>query len=484
MRWSLLVLLLLAATFAVGQESGPPVSQEGDLRADFRREGERIRDACKTFNFSSGMECAILFFTDHPLHIAVGSIAPQNGFGVGGAFVTEKNTTNWRLSWDVDAVVSNNVSWRAGGYMKMIHTPKENIRVIRPVVSKPGETPGTAPAKKPRINLVHPYSVFNLYAQSTSLNRLNFFGPDNDSTVSGKSVFGMTETIVGANVIKPVFEWSAISKLNLALLGEANGRFVNIRGNHGESAPSIETVYTDAQAPGLSSQPGFVQLGEGVRIKPVLGDYLQLNYLVKFQQFFAPSSSQNSFLRWTVDLNHTFFLYGYTQSAPKSTDGNGPDECGPLTEKCPPVSHSRNLNGSIGARLLLSESMTSGTSAVPFYFQPTLGGGDLNGAPSLSSYQDYRFRAPNILLLQEKFEHSIWGPLGFTFMADQGRVAVTRGDIGFSHLKHSFGTGLTLRAGGFPMVFLIFAWGGNEGNHTIFNMNTSLLGGSSRPTLF
>jgi hypothetical protein len=132
---------------------------------------------------------------------------------------------------------------------------------------------------------------------------------------------------------------------------------------------------------------------------------------------------------------------------------------------------------------LLSESIASAGSVVPFYFQHTLGGSDINGNPALSSYQDYRFRAPNLLLLRESFEHSIWGPFGFSFMADQGRVALTRGDIGFDHLKHSFATGFTLRAGGFPMVFVMFAWGGSEGHHTIFNMNTALLGGSSRPSL-
>jgi hypothetical protein len=120
---------------------------------------------------------------------------------------------------------------------------------------------------------------------------------------------------------------------------------------------------------------------------------------------------------------------------------------------------------------------------VPFYFQQTLGGSDINSALSLGSYQDYRFRAPNILLLRESFEHSIWGPFGFSFTADQGRAALTRGDVEFDHLKHSFATGLTLRAGGFPMVFVMFAWGGNEGHHTTFNMNTALLGGSSRPAL-
>jgi len=59
-----------------------------------------------------------------------------------------------------------------------------------------------------------------------------------------------------------------------------------------------------------------------------------------------------------------------------------------------------------------------------------LGGQDINSALALGSYQGYRFRAPSLLLLQEDFEHSIWGPFGLKFMADQGRVALTRGDLG------------------------------------------------------
>jgi hypothetical protein len=68
-------------------------------------------------------------------------------------------------------------------------------------------------------------------------------------------------------------------------------------------------------------------------------------------------------------------------------------------------------------------------------------------------------------------------------MPDQGRLAATRSDVGFDHLKHSFAAGITLRAGGFPMVQMMFAWGGSEGHHNIFNMNSSLLGGSARPLL-
>jgi hypothetical protein len=475
MRWGAVLVLLGASTLALGQES--------PLQAEMRREGERVSDACHA-SFTAVPGCAYTLFTDHPLHIAAGSMPPQNGFGLGGAFVWSKNTRNWRMSWDFDATGAFSGAWRAGGYMKLAHTPHSAKSPIKVTIPKPGETPPEEEKPNGPQRFTHPYTVFDLYVQSTSLDKLNFFGLGNDSPLSGKSLFGMTQTIVGGSVIKPVYELGAIRGLNLALLGEVNGRFVDIRGNHQESVPSIETLYTDADAPGLSSQPGFIQLGEGIRIKPVIADRLQLNYLGKFQQFFAPSSSHNSFLRWTVDLEHTFYLYGYTQSAPKSTaEGIGPDSCAPPGEKCPELPHSRNLNGSIGVRLLLSESITSGTSAVPFYFQQTLGGSDINSSLALGSYQDYRFRAPNLLLLQESFEHSIWGPFGLKLMADQGRVALTRGDLGFSHLKHSFAGGLTLRAGGFPMVSLMFAWGGPEGHHNIANMNTSLLGGSSRPPL-
>lgn len=474
MRWSVMLVLVGAPMVTLGQES--------ELSAELRREGERISDACDTFSLKSVPGCAYTLFTDHPLHIAAGSMPPQNGFGLGAAFVWSKNTKNWRLSWDVDATGASSGAWRTGAYMKLVHTPHPAKSPIKVTSPQPGEISKEEEKPKKSENFTHPYTVFDFYAQSISLNKLFFFGLGNDTSLSGKSVFGMGQTVVGGSVIKPVFEWAAIRKLHLVLLGEMNGRFVDIRAENGGSIPSIETLYTEASAPGLTNQPGIIQLGEGFRIKPTIGN-LELNYMGKFQQFFAPSDSHSSFLRWTVDLNHTYYLYRYGRSSPKGAETVGPDSCAPSGETCPEISHTRNLNGSIGVRLLLSESINSATSAVPFYFQQTLGGQDINNALTLGSYQDYRFRAPNVLLLQENFEHSIWGPFGLKLMADQGRVALTRGDLGFSHLKHSFAGGLTLRAGGFPMVTLMYAWGGPEGQHTIANMNTSLLGGSSRPSL-
>jgi len=59
--------------------------------------------------------------------------------------------------------------------------------------------------------------------------------------------------------------------------------------------------------------------------------------------------------------------------------------------------------------------------------------------------------------------------------ADQG--------LGFDGLAHSIAVGVTLRAGGFPLVNLTFAWGGGS-HHIIGTIDSSLMGGSGRPSLF
>ena len=263
-----------------------------------------------------------------------------------------------------------------------------------------------------------------------------------------------------------------------------NGRFVDLRGNQHESAPSIEELFSEASAPGLATQPAFIQFAEGARLEPALfNDHLQIDYLAQFLEFVAPSDSRYSFRRFNVDLDHIVPLYRNQESYGAKTT-NGPDDCAASlgATKCAAI--QRNREGSVEVRLLITESIASAGSVVPFYFQPTLGGSDVNGNTWLPSYPNYRFRAPNALLLREGFEHSIWGPVGFAFSADEGNVFLSRGDVGFSNLVHSFSAGVTLRAGGLPALSLAFAWGGPEGTHTIANVNTSLLGGSARPSLF
>jgi hypothetical protein len=464
-----LALTLFAAGSTWAQQNPAP---QNPPPIDTPNEADKLKESC--FNFKGLPGCAEELFTGQPIHIAVGSIAPQNGFGAGLAYVGHKTTENWRNSWNADAVGSINGSWRAGFYMKLVHTPSKPITV----------TLGPPPKKKKNLTELEEHPVINLYAQAISLNKLTYFGLGPATTEAGRSFYGMTQTIVGASAVKPFFQ-----PLNASFYGEINGRFIDIRPSNGQPSPTIGALYTEATAPGLTSQPGTLQLGEGIRIRPVyFDDLLRLNYNLAYQQYFAPGNTTFSFQRLTADLLHQFAIYKNSTRnlMPRDNNPYGPDECMPSADpsKHPCQAITRDLEGSVNLRFFLSASMTPGGNIVPFYFQPTLGGSDINANQSLSSYQDFRFRAPNVMLFSQSIEHSIWGPLGISIGVDEGKVGLTRGDLGSNPWLHSFSAGLTLRAGGFPQVFLLFAWGGNEGTHTIANVNTSLLGGSTRPSLF
>ena len=152
---------------------------------------------------------------------------------------------------------------------------------------------------------------------------------------------------------------------------------------------------------------------------------------------------------------------------------------------CPKASLTKKMEGSIQLRAFLSESFAGKESSVPFYFSPTIGGSDINGTSMLASYPDYRFRGPNLLLFRGTLEHSLGPlPIGALFSADQAKIGLRRDEISLDHFRHSFGAGLTVRAGGLPLISFLYFWGGDEGSHTIATVDPALLGSSARPSLF
>jgi len=475
---SIVVLFGVAASLIAGS---PASAQESKLAADFKREAERIALSCSGFSFKAIGACGATLVTDHPVHAAFGSIAPQNGFGFGAALVLPqwKPSDNWRINWSADGVGAASGAWRAGAYMKLVRTSVPPITVTGPG----GGTPSTT-------STIRPYPVLSLYGQAISLPTVTYFGLGPSTPREGKTVFEMRESIVGSRVVWPLGRQGGMQWLNLAVVGEVNGRFPDVGGASSDSDPSIETLYSDTTAPGLNTQPGVVQLGEGLRIDPSLANgHVQLHYLAAIQQFVAPSDSIYSFSRWTLDLRHEFPIYR-TVSPPLARENNGPNECATEASRTAgeygcldPMAVSHDRTGSVNVRLLVSRSGVSGQSVVPFYFQQTLGGSDINGDRRLASYDDYRFRAPHLLALQATLEHSVWGPIGAWVSGELGRVFLQEDPLSVSDLKHSFGAGLTVRAGGVPMITLSWAQGGSEGHHITATMSTTLLGGSARPSL-
>jgi hypothetical protein len=462
-RWAGVLIVLGTSTCVCAQENKP--------EAALRGEGERFDQSCLKFNL---VGCATLLFTDHPLHIAVGSLAPENGFGSGIAFVGHYTPNeNWRLFFNADAVATVNQSWRAGAYMTAVRTKAPSF------VAVPG---GSKTQKRSTSSFLKESPVLHFYSQATSLNHIDYYGLG-QGTPRTPFGFGMTEVIGGGNVVWPVFK-----PLNFSVMGEVNGRAYSLRSYSSHTVYALDAPgpYMPPAAPGFTKSPSYAQFGGGLRVAPAIANgFLYLDYTAKFQDWLSMTGGY-SFRRFCADLDHEFPLYHHMAST-AARQFNPPDSCSsdPNNQKCPPVTRSRNLEGSIGFRFLWTSSYTSNSNVVPFFVDPTLGGSDINGTTLLGSYADYRFRGPDLMLLRGSFEHSLGKlPVGVKFFVDEGRIGLDPEDLGFSHFAHSYAAGLTLHAGGLPVVDLLFAWGGKEGTHTIANVSNSLLGGTSRPSLY
>ena len=489
--------LALAALPAFGQN-------EGRLHRDFRVEGESLAGSCGKLTFGKLMDCGQTLVMGQPMHITVGSLAPQNGTGFGLAFVEHKNFADeWRLNWNIDAAATLNSSWRAGGYMKAYRLSAGPPHMEMPAA---GST-----AKRNSVPLFNSAPLINVYSETDSLNRVDYYGLGPNTLPASHTTFGFTENVTGVSAISGVK--GALTLARISLVGEINGRFPSLRPGVETSIPSIGALFTEVTAPGLTHPTTFIEPSEGLRLEPaIFKDLLRLNYLLQFQQFIAVGDSSSSFRRFNADFNHEIPLYRvvggnlsklYYKNRSANLGYNGPDDCTGSSagqnismthaatatpspaRPCPIVSTTQNLEGSITLRLFLSESSAKAGSAVPFYLTPTLGGSDINGVGTLASYPDYRFRGPDLLLMRGTFEHSLGKlPIGALFSVDEGKVGLRRDDITFDHLRHSYSVGLTVHAGGLPVISLVFAWGGHEGNHTTANISPLLLGGSARPSLF
>jgi len=467
---ALLLALCVSAAFAQGGD-------ESRIHSDFRREWielhpcqQQLVKPCSEFTPGHLVDIGQTLVTGQPLHIALGSLAPQNGFAPGLAFVEHKDfASERRLTFDTDAVVSTNLSWRAGSYLTTYKLPQSN-QTIGVVMGTP-----TAKTKTPSVQVA---PVFNLYAEATSLNRLYFYGLGPNTLPAGKSAFGLTQIIAGTSAILP------LNRYGISFTAEFNGRVPQLRPDTSESVPTIGALYTETTAPGLTRSAAFLQPGVGIQLQPNLFENrLRLHYLANVQ-YFRSLSAPYSFRRWTADIGQEFAL-NRKVTLIAANPHNGPDSCASVGTDCPHISTTINNEGSIGLRLLLTGSAAGAGNAVPFYFDPTAGGSNIDGNPILASYPDYRFRSPNVVLFRGTIEHSLPKlPLGVYFSADAAKSPLTRSDIDFTNLRTSYSVGLTVRAGGLPVVYLLFAWGGNEGTHTTFSISNTLLGGAPRPSLF
>ncbi|MFN7980503.1 MAG: hypothetical protein U0Q11_01465 [Vicinamibacterales bacterium] len=121
---------------------------------------------------------------------------------------------------------------------------------------------------------------------------------------------------------------------------------------------------------------------------------------------------------------------------------------------------------------LASMSIVPAGHSVPLTLQPTLGGSDLNGLQSLRAYANFRFRDVNRVAISLEHEREVFGPLATLLFVDWGGVGQRVSDLSVADFHHSFGVGLSVRAGGVAVFRMFYAFGGGEGHRTTLTSGT------------
>jgi hypothetical protein len=362
-----------------------------------------------------GIDFGRVLFTGDGLHPSVGGIVPGSGFAGGLTYNLERASASEpiRLSGSVEARGSYNGFWTAGGKLDIWGS-----------------------ANKPDNRHIH----VTLDAEHYELPQLTYYGLGNNSLLANESLYGLSQTTAGPHIEVPVLGNSGFSLTGgLAVLNN------NPSGVAGASLPSIEQTFTPANTPGINVSTTYVVVGGGIDwIYPVAPRMQGFTSSISTSyRWFESTSGPYSFRRLDAIWQNRY-------SPPLNVD-----------------------LGAISTIVRFVDAYAPAGNSIPFYLQPTIGGNDISNVDVLRSYRDYRFRAPSLLTFQAEYRRTIWGPIAALAFYDVGRVAEQRSDIAIANMHHSFGAGFLVQLGAFPVMKFYYAWGGGEGTHTTYTMNTN-----------
>jgi hypothetical protein len=275
-----------------------------------------------------------------------------------------------------------------------------------------------------------------LLATHLDLPQLSFYGLGNDTSRHNRTNFGLRETRTGVSVDAPV-------PLGFTLSGEVDGLWFTP-----DPSPAFASTNNEAAAPGLHTSTAYVRPRLSAAWSyPDSGALYGVSSAaaVSYGLYEALSGGRYSFsrldARWSVGLglDPRFGAFRFS------------------------------------SRLVLSEPHAR--NRMPFYLQPTLGGADIKDENLLRGYNNYRFRAPNLVAYEISYERQIVDPVGLRVFGELGRVGLHPGDLGFDGLKSSAGVSITFRLGGATVAELSLGWSAAEGMHVYATGNSNNIGG-------
>ena len=253
----------------------------------------------------------------------------------------------------------------------------------------------------------------------------DFYGPGPDSRSEDRVSYLYKDSETQGRAIATLRPWLQVGT-RLAHLAP------RIRSGTDDRFPSIEQVFDDEAAPGLSEQPAFVY-AEGfaeVDYRDETGHTRDGgHYSLTFRTYSDRDLDRYSFRR--VDLMLRQYI---------------------------PIFDKKRV---FALQLAMAGADADGRQQVPFYMQPTLGGGQ-----TLRTSRDYRFRDTHAMWMNAEYRWEAFSALDMALFTDWGKVASKFSDLDFSDLEHAYGIGFRVIAAR-TVVFRLDLATGSEGFRTV-----------------
>jgi hypothetical protein len=266
--------------------------------------------------------------------------------------------------------------------------------------------------------------ALEVHGQRYNYPKEDFFGLGPDSNRDDEVIYGLGNTLIGGSgTVRPT-TW-----LNLSAGIDHLQPTIDATTEPG----SLLSVFDPSQAPGVLDQPDYLRYSAMVDVNmrvPRGNPRRGGRYALTYHRYDDTESDLFSFNRVEIDLQQYI-----------------------------PLLRDRRVLA-LRARATMADADAG--AAVPFYYQPTLGGPD-----DLRGFRHFRFRDQNTLLLQAEYRWEIFTAVDGAIFYDAGKVAPRREDLDLRDLESDYGIGF--RFGTINGVFLRIegAFGSSAGAHFI-----------------
>ncbi len=410
--------------------------------------------------------CTEAIFSQDNYHFTLASLPPSNGFGPGIVLVKNisgvtRQNHEYLFDMSLTGAVTTNGSWFTGGEIDWVPALP-----YQPSTTVPGGL---------TLGPLHTTSRMRIQIAPwhRSVDTLYDYG-EGSASPNTQYVFAQDDTAFDLAAQFPLTSW-------LTPTGAFEVRSTSLP--HDSSAAAVAANLPVTAAPGIDDQPTYLHTALGA----------QTSWTARAGGIFHSLPDQNDphfqpLLLFSFTNAATYHWEHPTDSSPYAYSWFefGGDEHMDLHQiirnhfsapQHPVFDYLCEGNkargecdfGQFDLRLRLVLTQTGGSNQVPFYLQPTLGGTDIDSRVTLRGWDNYRFRGPDLDLVQFEYGMPVYDPLGAFVFYDGGSVGSAPSALAFSHFRQDAGLGAFARIRGQMILQTYLAWGAGHGANWGYN---------------